>query len=300
MTALPAHREHRIAAGDGNVLHVRDYGPADGPAVLFHHGTPSCALAVPGGWRAPAATGTRVVCIDRPGYAGSTDVAGRTVGDAARWSALVADALGIGRFAVMGASGGGPHAAAVAAALGDRVTRLCVCVGLGPVELDGFDVTAGMLEETRTEIDHARTGEAALRAFIDSLQELDEPLEAWLARLPPTDVQILARADVRVEEHAEQRDVAAGGVSGWVQDDLAMFHRPWGCRLADVSAEVLLLYGAADVLVPHTHGDAYRRAIGHGHLVKIPDAGHWMRDHEPAVLRWLSGAAALPFTAEAA
>lgn len=46
------------------------------------------------------------------------------------------------------------------------------------------------------------------------------------------------------------------GVAGWLQDDLALFQRPWGCDLAAVTAQTLLLYGVDDVVVPASHGDA--------------------------------------------
>jgi pimeloyl-ACP methyl ester carboxylesterase len=54
---------------------------------------------------------------DRPGYGGSTPQPDRTVADAAADVAALADQLQVGRFAVWGASGGGPHALACAALL---------------------------------------------------------------------------------------------------------------------------------------------------------------------------------------
>jgi pimeloyl-ACP methyl ester carboxylesterase len=50
----------------------------------------------------------------------------------------IADGLGIASFAVIGISGGGPHALAAAAGLPDRVTRCATIVGLSW----GFDVAA--------------------------------------------------------------------------------------------------------------------------------------------------------------
>src|SRR5205085_9089949 len=75
------------------------------------------------------------VSYDRPGYGGSTTVTGRDVASAAGDVAAVADALGLDRFAVMGASGGGPHALACAAGLETRVTG-AVCLA-SPVPYDG-------------------------------------------------------------------------------------------------------------------------------------------------------------------
>ena len=85
------------------------------------------------------------------------------------------------------------------------------------------------------------------------------------------------------------------GPDGWVEDDLAFFNRDWGVDLTRITADTLLLYGGADAFVPHAHGDAMRAAIGHGQLVKAPNAGHYMRDFEPAVLRWLVSEEGAPF-----
>lgn len=284
---LPQHKCHELRDGSGSLI-VREWGAEDAPAVIHHHGTPSCGLAVPAGWHAATTLGIRIITFDRPGYGGSTNEQGRSVADAAGWTERIADALGIERFAVMGTSGGGPHAAAAAAVLESRVSRLCVSVGIGPVGLPGFDAAAGMLPETGREIAMARSGELDLRRFIQAEMDADAPLESWFSQLPAADVEVLGRADVRVEEQAEDADMMRGGIEGWLEDDLALFGRPWGCDLSSITARTLLVYGKDDVLVPAAHGDAYRRAIGHGQLVKLPGVGHWMRDAEPAIVRWLT------------
>jgi pimeloyl-ACP methyl ester carboxylesterase len=286
MTEPPVHIEHLVSLPDGTALLVREFGDPGAPAVIYHHGTPSCSFDLPAGW-GNLPDGVRLLTFDRPGYGGSPNRPGRVVRDAGRWTASIADELGIERFAAMGSSGGGPHAAAAAALLGERVTRLCVSVGLGPIGLPGFDWTIGMPAETVDEMRRAGRGEAELREFIGALMEQEDPLADWMHQLPPSDQEILRRPEVKSEEAAVNEGSLSIGVDGWVEDDLAFVHREWGVDLAEITAETLLLYGAADVLVPHTHGDEMLRAIGHGNLVKVPGAGHWMRDVEPTVLRWL-------------
>lgn len=288
MTKMPEHREIMISSEDGDLL-VRDWGPEGLPVVMHHHGTPSSGSSIPAGWAAVGSSGVRLVTFDRPGYGRSANRPGRRIADAATCSEQIADALGIGEFAVMGTSGGGPHAAATAALLRDRITRLCVSVGLGPVELPGFDASEGMLVETKDEIAAARAGESVLRSYIDGYMALDEPLDAWLRQLPASDVEILGRADVVEESAIEDLESMGEGIEGWLEDDMAIFARPWGCDLTQISARTVLLYGEVDVLVPASHGPAFRQAIGHGQVVVAPDTGHWMRNHEPAVLRWLGG-----------
>src|SRR3989337_2296340 len=80
----------------------------------------------------------------RPGSGGSPPYQDRDVASAAADVSSVADALGIDRFAVMGHSGGGPHALACAALLPDRVLGVVSVAGLAPFGADGLDWFAGM------------------------------------------------------------------------------------------------------------------------------------------------------------
>src|ERR671910_2718554 len=101
--------ETDLELGDGRTLHVYDTGTddADGRlAVFWHHGTPNIGAPPEPLFPAAARLGIRWVAYDRPGYGGSTPRPGRDVASAASDAARVADALGVGRFAVMGHSGG--------------------------------------------------------------------------------------------------------------------------------------------------------------------------------------------------
>lgn len=288
VAASATPRTHEVVVADGLTLFVRDWGPVDGPTVIHHHSQPSCSLSVPGGWAAPVETGVRVVTFDRPGYGHSPRQPGRRVFDAAAWTRAIADALGLESFALCGTGAGGPHAVAAAASLGERVTKLCVANGLGPDELPGFDPASGMLRETRHEIACARAGEAPLRGFIDSLMTRREPMEPWFRQLPPSDAELMGRRDVQLEDAAVYAETMRSGQDGWVDDDLALFRHRWGADPGAVTAQTLLLYGIDDVLLPASHGDAWMTALGHGQLVKLPEVGHWLRDYEPDVLRWLA------------
>src|SRR5947207_11610395 len=155
-----------VALGDGRTLHAYDTGGNPGDlAVFWHHGTPNIGPPPEPLFPAAERLGLRWVSYDRPGYGGSTPHPGRDVGSAAADVASIADALGIERFAVMGHSGGGPHALACGALLPERVVGVVCVAGLAPFRADrhdGLDWFAGMHASGAAELHAAAEGRAAL------------------------------------------------------------------------------------------------------------------------------------------
>src|SRR5690349_7589749 len=135
-----------VALPDGRTLHAYASGGGDGErvAVVWHHGTPNVGAPPEPLFEQASRLGLRWVGYDRPGYGGSTPNPDRDVASAAADVTAVVDALGIDQFAVMGASGGGPHALACAALLPGRVLAAVSIAGLAPFDADGLDWFAGM------------------------------------------------------------------------------------------------------------------------------------------------------------
>ncbi|MEI3867232.1 alpha/beta hydrolase [Microbacterium sp. CCNWLW134] len=282
----PWRDEWQLNLDSGAHLRVREWGNPEGPLIVFHHGTPSSSVAVPGGWDAAARNDALICSFDRPGYGGSPRQAGRMVSSAAGWSAAVADALGRSEFAVIGTSGGGPHAAAAAAALPERVTALGLIVSLGPLHIPHATIP-DMMAETEDEIAASRAGELALRHLIDDLGGADDALDQWMALLPASDQEVLARTEVQHEESVEHAEWSANGVDGWVDDDLALFATDWGFDPSHIGTPTFVLYGESDVLVPPSHARLWQSVVPGARCEGIPHGGHWLRDHEPRVLDWV-------------
>jgi pimeloyl-ACP methyl ester carboxylesterase len=106
-----------VLLDDGRTLRACDGGPVAGEALalLWHHGSPQTGALLAPLLSAAAAISIRLLSYGRPSHGGSSHRPGRDVASAAGDAARVADAFGVERFAVMGASGGGPHALAGAA-----------------------------------------------------------------------------------------------------------------------------------------------------------------------------------------
>ena len=150
---------------DGRTLHVYDTladGADAGLTVFWHHGTPNLGPPPEPLFPAAARRGIRWVSYDRPGYGGSTPHPGRDLASAAADVTSVADALGIGRFAAMGHSGGSISALACGALLPERVLGLVCVAALAPFHAKGLDWFAGMAAAGAAELRAATGGRAAL------------------------------------------------------------------------------------------------------------------------------------------
>lgn len=287
-TALP------VSLPRGRSVTAAAFGPRDGTPVLSMHGTPGSRLQPPPDPAVLERAGIRLLTYDRPGYGTSPALQGRRVADAAADAALVADAIGVHHFSVIGYSGGGPHALAVAALLPDRVTRCATVASIAPLDAHGLDFFAGMSPGNVEEFDAALAGRDSLTAMLEpvaaiAVDDVYAFLAALAADLPGADADQLRRPDV---EQMLTRSVAEGlrpGPGGWVDDDLA-FCAPWGFDLGGIAAPVAIWHGAEDTLVPASHAAWLARAVpgAEGHL--IVGVGHFgVLECLDEAFRWLVG-----------
>lgn len=285
-------RDAVIRTPDGRDLAITEMGDPDGLPVIFHHGTPGNRAALN---RAPeVVVGTRAIFYDRPGYGDSDRQRGRTVADCATDVATIADALGIDRFAVLGSSGGGPHALACPAVLGDRVLRAAVVAGFAPADDPDFDFLAGMSELNVAELRAALEGEEALTRMLEEVVasaagDPDAIIDEVISELPAADRDALARPEIRAAFREGIGETVQGGLGGWIDDDLA-FARPWGVDLAAIEQQVLLLQGEHDLLVPRAHMNYIAAKLPHATLEVIPGGGHTIWDELVDVVAWLRAA----------
>ncbi|KAI1748448.1 alpha/beta hydrolase [Xylaria castorea] len=102
---------------DGRVLGFAEYGSPTGKPIFFFHGFPSSRLEADGILKLVHRQDLRVIAPERPGFGLSTfDPRHRITDWPADVRALAAH-LGLGRFAILGGSGGAPYALACARAL---------------------------------------------------------------------------------------------------------------------------------------------------------------------------------------
>lgn len=267
-----------ITLADGRTLDVFLAGADDAPLVVNLPGTPQGHRLLPALEEAAELTGVRIASIARPGYAGSTRLPGRSVADVVPDVLEVVDALGVDRFAVVGTSGGGPHALACGALAGDRCVAVAVVSGVGPWDATGLDFLDGMGEGNEVEFGAALRGGNPLRELLVLWREeiLSAGEEGTFASLQsvlsPPDQRVMTGEFAR-QMHESFCLALQNGVDGWGDDDLA-FTRPWGFDLAGLGVPVFLWQGEQDLMVPPAHGRWLADAVPNCRARLLPDDGH--------------------------
>jgi pimeloyl-ACP methyl ester carboxylesterase len=238
---------------DGRTYGYEQWGDPDGLPLFWIHGTPGGRLSRYPDLSLWERLGLRVITVDRPGYGLSTPLPGREVSHIAADVAAVGDHLGIGRFAVYGGSGGGPHALAVAALLGDRVLACAAVCSGAPLKPDEVGAMLEINQESyRIMTEQGRPG---LTEFLAPWRErmLADPvagLDAAMADAPPPDHDWLARPDVRHVTAESLTDALIPGMDGWVDDGLSMDVQPWGFDLGAISCPTQFWHAADDANCP--------------------------------------------------
>ena len=274
-------REDHVELGDRRVLAIAEWGDLNGTPVLLLHGAPGSRLFAPD----PALTearGVRLITFDRPGYGGSTPVAGRRIADGAEDVAAVAGHLGLTSVAVVGWSSGGPYALAAAALRPDLVRAAAVVAGDAPLD----EVPEGLATypaETQTLIRDLRRGDPAAEARIAERAAWygEDPTRCFDARLAretaaaidTPDARLHRRPDVVEALRASFVEGGRTGTAGLVADHVARV-LPWGFDLAAIRVPVDLWWGDGDELVGRIHLEALARLIRGARTHVVPDSGH--------------------------
>jgi pimeloyl-ACP methyl ester carboxylesterase len=272
---------------DGRALLVHEYGDPAGAPCVYVPGTPASGLSGRLYDEAARAAGVRLLAVDKPGYGGSSYQPGRTLLGFAQDVRHVADRLGLDRFAVIGESGGGPHALAIAHALPTRLTVAVTVAGMGPA--DQAWVLAGMKPENRRLVTLARRAPWAVRlpmaltrrALLDPGRR-ERLVAATLAKAGPGDARALREMSAEHDVTASARDALRDSSRGAAQE-LALLARPWGFDPAGIRCPVELWHGSEDVNVPVAVAYGLAQRIPGSVARVVPGEGHsvgWSRRHE--------------------
>lgn len=266
---------------DGRTLAYAEVGDPQGQPVIVAQGMPGSRLLRHPDDSIAERLGLRLITPDRPGYGLSTYRRGCTLLKWADDVAQLADALRIGEFALVGYSGGGPHALACAFALPTRVRRVALLASMAPL------VDPALRQEIR-----ASGGNPWLQAYA-LFRFVPRPLALLLnaregRRFHRDASRFLSSIDAQCSE-ADRATLAdpvfrqvcldgfseayRQGATGFVRD-LTLFVRPWGFDLAAISVPIHVWQGEDDHIVSPAMGRYLATALPTCTATFLPGEGH--------------------------
>lgn len=284
--------DQRIGLPNGRQVGICEIGDPLGELVVFIGGYPGTR------WMAHlfngrSLAGVHLVGIDRPGMGLSTFQPGWTIAGFSQDIAVVADALQVERFSVLGWSGGTPYAAACAIQLADRVNACGLIAPMASPEMS----MEGAMKRNRLWASLAQHAPWSLSPMVWLLygrmghnpEKFRRMLDSMLEEISFPDQD--AYATQRVFETMAQGMAEAfrQGTHGQAYE-ARLLYQPWGFTYGDIHLErVYLWQGELDQNIPVTIGKAIAEEIDGCQSTFLTNEGHIsiISNHGEAILRTL-------------
>jgi pimeloyl-ACP methyl ester carboxylesterase len=262
----------------GRRIGFAEYGRPDGRVVFWFHGTPGGSRQVaPSGRIAAQRLGIRLIALERPGIGHSTPHLYRNVAEWADDVGAIADRLGVGRFACVGLSGGGPYVLACAARYPQRMVAGAVLGGVAPTVGDEA-IGGGLVGLARRfvpalELTRGMTGRVLHRVVRLAMPVRSQVFDLYIALSPEGDQRVFHQPEMR----AMFLDDIVRGTRRQVHApvlDLVLFTRDWGFAMRDITVPIRLWQGDADNIVPVAHAHHMASLIPDAQLRIRPGESH--------------------------
>jgi pimeloyl-ACP methyl ester carboxylesterase len=242
----------KINLSNGRCLGYAEYGNTRGQPLFFFHGQPRNRLFWHTDETLTASLNVRLIVVDSPGYRLSDFQPWRKLLDWPRDVSKFADALGIGQFAVLGFSAGGPYALACVHQIPEQLTLVGIADSAPPMYLPEINCSAhGSL---RTNYLLAWDAPGVLRILFKvfwaySRRNPDAFLKMAQVQSPRTDKDIMSLPGFHSMLSEGWKENLREDSGGYVQD-IEILMKDLGFQLSGIQKEIYLWQGAGDVSTP--------------------------------------------------
>ncbi|MBI4226468.1 alpha/beta hydrolase [Candidatus Roizmanbacteria bacterium] len=263
---------------DGRRLSLTEYGAPYGKPIFYFHGWPGSRIGGEVLDEPAKALGVRLISADRPGFGRSDPAPGRTLLSWIEDVLDLSDYLGVKKFAVLGVSGGGPYTYAAAYAIPERLTRVGVAAGLGPVSnKELYKQLSRMLKLASWSSLHAPHLMAAnvwgLNFAAKHLSELLPFLR--LAWKTSSDKKVFLQRNYRELMRRGTIESLRQGTRSAVEE-WQLYAQPWGFNLEDIRIPVVIWHGTEDKSVPYVTAKFVKSQLPKAELHTYGNKGHYL------------------------
>lgn len=268
---------NHVTLPDGRKLAYAQFGKPEGHPVLYFHGSPSSRLEPHlYGDDLFSHFGLRIIAPDRPGMGQSDFQSGRGFSDWPKDVLVLANALDLEKFSVLGNSGGCGYAAACASSIPERLRAVAIVSGAWRMDLP--EAMHNLPPQLRLLWNLARQApfllSPMLRMMRNAFKAGREQIMAQQKKgLPPSDYAVMEQPG-RLEAFVEMfNEAMSQGVKGPVWD-MRLYVREWDFDLEEIAFPLHLFHGEQDPQVPIALVRRIMRSLPDARLITYPEDGH--------------------------
>jgi pimeloyl-ACP methyl ester carboxylesterase len=277
--------ENILVLSDGRQLGYSLYGDLEGIPLFLFHGTPGSRVWFTEDDPIAKELGICLIATDRPGYGLSDKKPKSKLLDYAQDMKELAKHLELGKFSVLGVSGGGAFAAAVTYALPNQID-LCMLVGTATPFKNGKPPKT-MSKENRLAFyltTHfsflLKLIEKSKKKVIDQKPELYiENLKKGGSYLSDWDNKMLLREDVLENGVLHSKEAYRQGVDA-VIDESKLLTKDWGFKVEELTRPVIIWHGEKDTFSPVVEVKNMAKIIPNVKTHYLEEAGHFLTESE--------------------
>ena len=277
--------EQTMILQDGRQLGFIEYGDPFGVPLILLHGTPGSRIWFETDDFAARDIGVRLIATDRPGFGLSDQQPSRTLIDYAADIKQLADYLLLPTFSVLGVSGGGAFAAAIAHKLSNRVDH-CLLVsaatpfhnGKPPHDMSKENKIAFFLSKRLPFVMKWITN-AQRNMLFNKPDKYLQALKQGGGHLPQWDNAFLQDDAILRVTLVQNQEAFRQGVDGTLYES-QLLTKDWGFTLQDVHVPLHIWHGEADTLSPISEMKRLAEQLPHAKTYFIANGGHFLTEDE--------------------
>lgn len=287
-----------VDLGEGLVIHLRDEGPKDAPAIMLLHGS-NADLHTWEPWAEGLKQDYRVIRFDQVGHGltGPDPQGDYTRANYVEHIRLVADELGLERFILGGNSMGGKHAVAFASAYTDRLDGLVLVDASGmpmliPQSMEGDRENRGKRRGTTTgNIGFKIAGMPGINRIVEQITPRSL-IEQSLRQSVSVDSIV---TDAMIDRYWEL--LRYPGNRRATLKRFSIPYDPLGrAKFAEIDVPTLIIWGEEDRLIPVAAARYLDQVMQQTTLVIYPRIGHLPQEEAATqslvdLRSWLEGLA---------